>query len=136
MKAKRKDIITGPQHVETKIQEAIVNGINEHLFNKKNMPSKVVKNNKIVNAVKTMSNKSYWTKVNTVEAWGFATKIAIIFPGLLLDKQWWWLYIFAILSSVSLIWTSTRKTLPTIILFNVAWVVLASLSIVKHFWWF
>ena len=136
MKAKRKDIITGPQHVETKIQEAIVNGINEHLFNKKKMPSKVVKNNKIVNAVKTMSNKSYWTKVNTVEAWGFATKIAIIFPGLLLDKQWWWLYIFAILSSVSLIWTSTRKTLPTIILFNVAWVVLASLSIVKHFWWF
>ena len=122
--------------METKIQEAIVNGINEHLFNKKNMPSKVIKNNKIVNAVKTMSNKSYWTKVNTVEAWGFATKSAIIFPGLLFDKQLWWLYIFAILSSVSLIWTSTRKTLPTIILFNVAWVVLASLSIVKHFWWF
>ena len=37
MKAKRKDIITGTQHVETKIQEAIVNGNNEHLFNKKNM---------------------------------------------------------------------------------------------------
>lgn len=136
MKSKYEDAIPGTGHMETKIQEAIVNGINEHLFNKKNMPSKVIKNNKIVNAVKTMSNKSYWTKVNTVEAWGFATKIAIIFPGLLFDKQLWWLYIFAILSSVSLIWTSTRKTLPTIILFNVAWVVLASLSIVKHFWWF
>ena len=136
MKAKRKDIITGPQHVETAIEEAMMNGISEYLFEKKNTLSKVVKDNKIVNAVKTMSNKSYWTKVNTVEAWGFATKIAIIFPGLLLDKQWWWLYIFAIISSVSLIWTSTRKTLPTIILFNVAWVVLASLSIVKHFWWF
>jgi hypothetical protein len=91
---------------------------------------------KIINAVKTMSNRSYWTSVNTVEAWGFATKIAIIFPGLLLGKQFWWLYIFAIISSVALIWTSTRKTLPTIILFNVAWVVLASLSILKHFWWF
>jgi hypothetical protein len=91
---------------------------------------------KITNAIKEMSNKSYWTKVNTVEAWGFATKIAIIFPGLLLGKQFWWLYIFAIISSVALIWTSTRKTLPTIILFNVAWVVLASLSILKHFWWF
>ena len=136
MKAKRKDIITGPQHVETAIEEAMMNGISEYLFEKKNTLSKVVKDNKIVNAVKTMSNKSYWTKVNTVEAWGFATKIAIIFPGLLLDKQWWWLYIFAIISSVSLIWTSTRKTLPTIILFNVAWVVLASLSILKHFWWF
>jgi hypothetical protein len=92
--------------------------------------------NKILNAVKTMSSKSYWNRVNTVEAWGFATKIAIIFPGLLLGKQFWWLYIFAIISSVALIWTSTRKTLPTIILFNVAWVVLASLSILKHFWWF
>jgi hypothetical protein len=89
---------------------------------------------KIINAVKTMSNRSYWTKVNTVEAWGFATKIAIIFPGLLLGRQFWWLYIFAIISSIALIWTSTKKTLPTIILFNVAWVILASLSILKHFW--
>ena len=91
---------------------------------------------KIITAVKTMSSKEYWTRVNTVEAWGFATKIAIIFPGLLLGKQLWWLYIFAIASSVALIWTSTKKTLPTIILFNVLWVVLASLSILKHFWWF
>ena len=91
---------------------------------------------KIINAIKTMSSRSYWDSVNTVESWGFATKIAIIFPGLLLGKQFWWLYIFAIVSSVALIWTSTRKTLPTIILFNVAWVVLASLSILKHFWWF
>lgn len=91
---------------------------------------------KIIGAIKTMSSRSYWNSVNTVEAWGFATKIGIIFPGLLLGKQFWWLYIFAIASSVALIWTSTRKTLPTIILFNVAWVVLASLSILKHFWWF
>ena len=91
---------------------------------------------KIITAVKTMSSKEYWTRVNTVEAWGFATKIAIIFPGLLLGKQFWWLYTFAIASSVALIWTSTKKTLPTIILFNVLWVVLASLSILKHFWWF
>jgi hypothetical protein len=90
--------------------------------------------NKIVTAVKTMSNKSYWTKANTIEAWGFGTKIAIIFPGLLLGRQFWWLYIFAIASSVALIWSSTVKTLPTIILFNVAWIVLATASLVKHFW--
>ena len=88
---------------------------------------------KITNAVRTMSASSYWTAPNTVEAIGFATKIAIIFPGLLFGKQFWWLYIFAIVSSISLIWSSTQKTLPTIILFNVAWVVLASLSILKHF---
>jgi hypothetical protein len=91
---------------------------------------------KIIDAIKTMSSRKYWNSVNTVEAWGFSTKIAIIFPGLLLGKQFWWLYIFAIISSVALIWTSTHKTLPTIILFNVAWVFLASLSIIKHFWWF
>lgn len=91
--------------------------------------------NKIFNAVRTMSSKDYWTRVNAVEAWGFSTKLAIIIPGLLFGKQWWWLYIFAIISSVALIWTSTRKTLPTIILFNVVWVLLATTAIVKHFWW-
>ena len=80
-----------------------------------------------------MSSPGYWTKVNTVEAIGFATKIIIIFPGLLFDKQFWWIYIFAILSSAGLIWTSTSKTLPTVILFNAMWIVLASLAIAKHF---
>lgn len=90
-------------------------------------------NQKILDAVKTMSKKEYWNRPNTVEAWGFATKIAIIFPGLLFGKQWWWVYIFAIISSTALIWSSTKKTLPTIILFNVAWIVLAITAIVKHF---
>ena len=88
---------------------------------------------KIVDAVKTMAKKDQRNRPNIFEAWGFATKILIIFPGLLLGKQWWWLYIFAIVSSICLIWSSTKKTLPTIILFNVAWVVLATASIVKHF---
>lgn len=88
---------------------------------------------KIRAAVKTMSRKGYWTRANTVEAWGFATKIAIIFPGLLFGQQFWWLYIFAVISSVALIWSSTVKTLPTIILFNVMWVILAIASIIKHF---
>jgi len=78
-------------------------------------------------------DKSYWDRVNTVEAISFATKISIIFPGLLLGKQWWWLYIFALLSSVVLVITSTIKTLPTIIWFNVLWIILASVSIIKHF---
>lgn len=88
---------------------------------------------KIKIAIKTMSNKSYWTKANTVEAWGFTTKIAIIFPGLLFGYQWWWLYLFAICSSIALIWSSTVKTLPTIILFNVLWTILAVTAILKHF---
>ena len=100
--------------------------------NKKNNNIKVFFK-KIQLAIKTMSDKSYWTKANIVEAWGFTTKIAIIFPGLLFGTQFWWLYVFAIMSSIALIWSSTVKTLPTIILFNVCWVILASIAILKHF---
>ena len=84
-------------------------------------------------ALKTMRYKSYWNKPNTVEFFSFMTKIAIIFPGLLLGKQFWWLYIFALISSSALIWSSTVKTLPTIIWFNILWSILATLSIAKHF---
>jgi len=84
-------------------------------------------------ALKTMRYKKYWNRPNTVEFFAFMTKIAIIFPGLLLGKQFWWLYLFALISSVSLIWSSTVKTLPTIIWFNILWSILAILSIAKHF---
>lgn len=77
--------------------------------------------------------KDYWTKVNIIEAWAFMTKISIIFPGLIFDKQWWWLYLFAVASSLALIITSTIKTMPTIIWFNIFWVVLATTAIIKHF---
>ena len=84
-------------------------------------------------ALKTMKYKKYWNKPNTVEFFAFMTKIAIIFPGLLLGKQFWWLYVFALISSLALIWSSTVKTLPTIIWFNILWSTLAILSILKHF---
>jgi hypothetical protein len=88
--------------------------------------------NDILKVSKKWGNKSYWTKTNIVEAWAFMTKIAIIFPGLLFGVQFWWLYIFALVSSLALILTSTIKTMPTIIWFNIAWVFLASASIIKH----
>ena len=84
-------------------------------------------------ALKSMHKKSYWNKPNTVEFFAFATKVIIIFPGLLFGIQVWWLYIFALVSSLSLIWSSTVKTLPTIIWFNICWSILASLALIKHF---
>jgi hypothetical protein len=86
-----------------------------------------------IDALKTMLHKEYWDRPNTVEFFAFMTKIAIIFPGLLLGKQFWWLYIFALVSSLALIWSSTVKTLPTIIWFNILWTLLATLSLAKHF---
>lgn len=95
-----------------------------------------MKINDIVVISKKWSTREYWTKVNIIEAWAFMTKIAIIFPGLLFGVQWWWLYVFALASSFSLIVTSTIKTMPTIIWFNILWTILASLSILKNWWWF
>ncbi len=87
----------------------------------------------VPSVTKQLFTKSYWTKVNIIEFWAFSTKLAIIFPGLLFGKQWWWLFLFALTSSLALIATSTIKTLPTIIYFNVGWSILATVAIIKHF---
>jgi hypothetical protein len=60
------------------------------------------------------------------------TKAAIIIPGLIFGVQFWWLYIFALITSLSLIWSSTVKTLPTIIWFNIIWSTLAATAIIKY----
>jgi hypothetical protein len=80
-----------------------------------------------------MRYKRYWNKPNTVEFFAFMTKAVIIIPGLLFETQIWWLYVFALITSLSLIWSSTVKTLPTIIWFNIIWSLLAIAAIVKHF---
>jgi hypothetical protein len=92
-----------------------------------------MKINEIKTIAKHLIEKDYWNKVNAIEFWSFTTKLSIIIPGLLFGKQWWWLYIFALVSSLSLIITSTIKTLPTIIYFNIAWCLLATIAILKHF---
>lgn len=84
-------------------------------------------------ALRTMNNKEYWNLANSVEFFAFMTKAAIIIPGLLFGVQVWWLYVIALVTSLSLIWSSTIKTLPTIIWFNMIWSILAITAIVKHF---
>lgn len=84
-------------------------------------------------ALKTMGHKKYWTKANTVEFFAFVVKGTIIIPGLLFDASIWWLYIFALISSLALIWSSTVKTIPTLIWFNILWSGLAVTYILKHF---
>ncbi len=86
-----------------------------------------------VQSLKTMGHKKYWTKANIVEFFAFVAKGIIIIPGLLFDISIWWLYIFALVSSLGLIWSSTVKTIPTLIWFNLLWSVLAIIFILKHF---
>ena len=91
------------------------------------------KNMQWVIALKTMNDKKYWNLPNTVEFFAFMTKAVIIIPGLLFETQVWWLYVIALFTSLSLIWSSTVKTLPTLIWFNFIWSVLAISAIAKHF---
>ncbi len=84
-------------------------------------------------ALKTMVHKEYWTMANTVEFFAFVAKATIIFPGLLFGKEIWWLYIFALISSMGLIWSSTVKTIPTLIWFNILWCILAITYMLKYF---
>jgi hypothetical protein len=93
----------------------------------------MMKPSEIKEVTQQLFTKAYWTPVNAIEFWAFSTKLSIIIPGLLFGKQWWWLYIFALASSLALIFTSTIKTLPTIIYFNVVWSLLAITAIAKHF---
>jgi hypothetical protein len=89
-----------------------------------------------IKTIKGIKNRSYWNRANTIEFFAFMTKIVIIVPGLLFGIQFWWLYIFALISSIALVWTSTVKTLPTIILFNILWIILASTAILNNFFSF
>ena len=85
-----------------------------------------------ITTLRSMGHRSYWNRPNTVEFFAFMTKAAIIIPGLLFGVQIWWLYIFALVTSLSLIWSSTVKTLPTIIWFNIIWSILAATAIIKY----
>jgi len=84
-------------------------------------------------ALRTMARREYWTVPNTVEFFAFVVKAVIIIPGLLLGIEIWWLYVFALASSLGLVWSSTAKTLPTLIWFNILWSVLAIVYLVRFF---
>ena len=92
-----------------------------------------MKRPEFIDALKTMGHKKYWTRANTVEFFAFVAKAAIIIPGLIFDVSIWWFYIFALVSSLGLIWSSTVKTIPTLIWFNILWSLLAIAYIAKHF---
>ena len=92
-----------------------------------------IMNHPAIKVLKNLFRKGYWNRPNTVEFVCFMNKLVIIIPGLLFGVQWWWLYIIAFITSAGLIWSSTVKTLPTIVLFNICWCMLAIAAIAKHF---
>jgi len=76
--------------------------------------------------------KEYWTNYNIVEAASWLAKAVIIIPGLIFGIQLWWLYWFTLLTSLTLIWASNKKLLPTLVGFNTMWAWLSLMVIAQH----
>lgn len=88
---------------------------------------------KIYNCYKLWFTKEYWTPYNIVEALSWFSKAIIIIPGLVFNVQIWWLYFFTLTTSLTLIWTSNIKLLPTLVGFNTIWVWLSCTVLANHF---
>ena len=76
--------------------------------------------------------REYWTDYNTVEFLSWTAKAVIIVPGLVFGIQLWWLYFFTLATSLSLIWASNRKLLPTLVGFNTLWVWISCMVLAQH----
>lgn len=77
-------------------------------------------------------DKKYWTDYNIVEALSWFTKAIIIVPGLIFGIQIWWLFFFTLATSLTLIWASNKKLLPTLVAFNTLWVWISCMVLIQN----
>ena len=76
--------------------------------------------------------KEYWTDYNIVEFLSWAAKAIIIVPGLIFGIQVWWLFLLTLFTSLTLIWASNKKLLPTLVGFNTIWVWISCMVLAQH----
>ena len=76
--------------------------------------------------------KEYWTNYNIVEFASWAAKACIIIPGLIFGISIWWLYFFTLATSLTLIWASEKKLLPTLVGFNTIWAWISCMVIAQN----
>ena len=76
--------------------------------------------------------RKYWTSYNIVEAISWTAKAIIIIPGLIFGISVWWFYFLTLASSLTLIWASNKKLLPTLVGFNTMWAWLSLMVLVQH----
>lgn len=76
--------------------------------------------------------KKYWTNYNIVEFFSWVAKAVIIIPGLIFHINIWWLYFFTLFTSLTLIWASNKKLLPTLVGFNTMWAWLSLMVLSQH----
>ena len=76
--------------------------------------------------------REYWTDYNTVEFLSWAAKAVIIIPGLIFGISIWWLYFLTLATSLTLIWASNKKLLPTLVGFNTIWTWISCMVLAKN----
>jgi hypothetical protein len=76
--------------------------------------------------------RTYWTDYNIVEAASWLTKAVIIVPGLIFGINIWWLFFLTLFTSLTLIWASNKKLLPTLVGFNTLWVWMSCMVIAQN----
>jgi hypothetical protein len=76
--------------------------------------------------------REYWTDYNTVEFLSWAAKATIIIPGLIFGISIWWLYFLTLVTSLTLIWASRKKALPTLVGFNTIWAWISCMVLAQH----
>lgn len=76
--------------------------------------------------------KEYWTDYNTVEFISWFAKAIIIVPGLIFGIQIWQLYFLTLFTSLTLIWASNKKLLPTLVGFNTLWAWISCMVLAQH----
>ena len=86
----------------------------------------------IFNCYKMWFTKSYWTNYNIIEALSWTAKAIIIIPALIFNINIWQFYLIALITSITLIWASNKKLLPTLIGFNTIWIWLSLMVILKN----
>lgn len=76
--------------------------------------------------------KEYWSHLyNKVEAASWLAKAVIIIPGLIFGINIWELYFLTLATSLTLIWASNKKLLPTLVAFNTMWAWLSLMVIAQ-----
>lgn len=86
---------------------------------------------KIRDCYRMWFTREYWTDYNIVEFASWFCKAVIIIPGLIFGIQIWELYFLTLATSLTLIWASNKKLLPTLVAFNTMWAWLSLMVIAQ-----
>ena len=88
---------------------------------------------RVKDCYKMWLTRDYWQHAyNRVEAVSWLAKAVIIIPGLIFGVNIWQLYWLTLATSLTLIWASNKKLMPTLVAFNTMWAWLSCMVLARH----